>query len=100
MKLYKLPSTLVTKVPIGKIIKYIKKSDETLTPKTGIILKHCENCITLKGLGGPGIWNIKYLENVIYVTKDILDSIKPKSKPKNKINKTNKQTKKPKIKKN
>ena len=99
MKLYKLPSTLATKVPIGKIVKYIKKSDETLTPKTGIVLKHCENCITLKGLGGPAIWSIKYSENVIYVTKDILDSIKPKPKPKNKVNKTTKKPQTNKVKK-
>jgi hypothetical protein len=43
MKLYKVPETLVRKLPIGKIIKYIKKDDKSLTPKTGVILKHNEN---------------------------------------------------------
>ncbi len=90
MKLYKLPQTLVSKIPSGKIIKYIKKTDDTLTPKTGIVLKHTEDSIVLKGLGGPSIWTIKCKDNVCYVTKDILDTIKPKPKPKNKINKTSK----------
>ena len=91
MKLHRVPQTLVPKLPLGKIIKYIKKDDETMTPKTGIVLKHPDdNSIVLKGLGGPSIWSIKCKDNVCYVTKDILDSIRPKSKPKNKVNKTNK----------
>lgn len=89
MKLHKVPERLVSKLPIGKIIKYIKKSDTTLTPKTGIILKHNDTNIVLKGLGGNGLWSIKCSENACYVTKDILDLIKPKPKIKNKIKETN-----------
>lgn len=85
MKLHRVPVNLVSKLPLGKIIKYIKKNDDTLTPKTGIVLKHNEDKIILKGLGGPSIWSITGKDNVCYVTKDILDSIKPKKKPKNKI---------------
>lgn len=92
MKLYKVPETLIPKIPLGKIIKYIKKDDDTLTPKTGIILKQNDGNIVLKGLGGPSIWSIKCTDNVCYVTKDILDSIKPK-KVKNKIKGTKKKTK-------
>ena len=89
MKLHRVPEALVPKLPLGKIIKYIKKTDETMTPKTGIVLKHPdETTWILKGLGGPSIWSIKCKENVCYVTKDILDTIRPKPKPKNKI-KTN-----------
>lgn len=80
MKLYRVPETLISKLPLGKIIKYIKKNDDTLTPKTGIILKQNSDNIVLKGLGGPSIWSIKCKDNVCYVTKDILDSIKPKKK--------------------
>lgn len=92
MKLYKVPESLLSKLPVGKIIKYIKKNDDTLTPKTGIVLKHNDGNIILKGLGGPSIWSIKCTDNVCYVTKEILDLIKPKPKPKNKI-KTNKKSK-------
>ena len=90
MKLHKVPNALTSKLPCGKIIKYIKKDDDSLTPKTGIVLKHNEGGIVLKGLGGPAIWSIKCNESVCYVTKDILDSIRPKPKPKNKVNKTTK----------
>ncbi len=82
MKLYKVPETLVRKLPIGKIIKYIKKDDESLTPKTGLVLKHNENSIVFKGLGSSVIWSIVYKNIVCYVTKDILDSIKPQRKKK------------------
>ncbi len=88
MKLYRVPQTIVCKIPHGKIIKYIRKNDNTLTPKTGIILKHQDNKIVLKSLGcGLTIWSINTKDTVCYVTKDILDSIKAKKKPKNKINK-------------
>lgn len=85
MKLYRVPATLVDKLPIGKIIKYIRKDDDSLTPKTGVVLKHNDNCIVLKALGGPMVWSIVCKNTVCYVTKDILDSIRPKKKPKNKI---------------
>ena len=86
MKLYRVPKALVPKLPIGKIIKYIKKNDSTMTPKTGIVLKHpTDDNIMLKGLGGPAIWSIKCNDNVCYATKDILDSIKPKKKTKKKV---------------
>ncbi len=86
MKLYRVPKALVPKLPLGKIIKYIKKNDKELIPKTGIIIKHTEDSISLKGLGVGHIWSIKCKDNVCYVTKDILDSIKPKQKKlKNKI---------------
>ena len=95
MKLHRVPNTLVSKLPLGKIIKYIKKDDDTMTPKTGIVLKHPDdNTIVLKGLGGSSIWSIKCKDNVCYVTKDILDSIRPKPKPKKRVNKENKKTKK------
>lgn len=84
MKLYRVPKAIVSKIPIGKIIKYIKKTDKKMIPKTGIILKQNNDSITLKGLGGSYIWSIKYQDTVCYVTKDILDSIRQK-KLKNKI---------------
>lgn len=82
MKLYKVPETLVRKLPIGKIIKYIKKDDKSLTPKTGVILKHNENSIVFKALGSPVVWSMVSKNIVCYVTKDILDSIKPQRKKK------------------
>ncbi len=88
MKLYKVPTTLVQKIPLGKIIKYIKKDDDTLTPKTGIILKQNDGKIVLKGLGGPSIWSITCKDNICYVTKDILDVIKPKKIKKKKVKTT------------
>lgn len=95
MKLHRVPEALVPKLPLGKIIKYIKKTDETMQPKTGIVLKHPNNeTLILKGLGGPSVWSIKCKENVCYVTKDILDTIRPKSKPKNKIKTSKPKTKK------
>ncbi len=91
MKLYRVPQALVSKLPIGKIIKYIRKDDKTMTPKTGIVLKHPDkDTLVLKGMGGPSVWSIKCKESVCYVPKDVLDSIRPKPKPKNKINKTKK----------
>ena len=99
MKLHRVPKALVPKLPIGKIIKYIKKNDNTLTPKTGIVLKHPnENEIVLKGLGGPSIWTIKCDDNVCYATKDILNSIKPLNKKKTKTKTKNKPKTKKKIK--
>jgi hypothetical protein len=80
MKLYKVPETLASKIPIGKIIKYIKKDDKSLTPHTGIVIKHNENSIVLKRLGGSNMWCVGCKKIVCYVTKDILDSIKRKKK--------------------
>lgn len=85
MKLYRVNPGLVSKLPSGKIIKYINKQDTLLEPKTGIVIRHEKGKLYLKGLGNQVFWTIQPSQNVCYATRELINSLK-KSKTNKKTN--------------